>query len=91
MTLGVVRLFDVVATLGDGVGATVGHGATTLGVGASTVGGVICCLAMIAISFWMAQTCYIFSAANVSTVPPNTLRRSAAAVMERSCCEATGT
>jgi hypothetical protein len=31
-------LLDVVATLGGGVVATLGHGATTPGVGASTVG-----------------------------------------------------
>ncbi len=42
MALGVMMLFDVVSTLGDGVVVTLGHGATTLEVGASTVGGVIC-------------------------------------------------
>ncbi len=41
MALGVVMLLDVVATLGGGVAATFGHGATTLGVSASTVGGFI--------------------------------------------------
>jgi hypothetical protein len=54
MALGFVTLFDIVATLGGGVVTTLGHGATTLGVGASTVGGVIRCLAMIAVISWMA-------------------------------------
>jgi hypothetical protein len=39
-------LFDVVAPLGGGVVTTLGHGATTLGVGASTVVGVDRCPAM---------------------------------------------
>jgi hypothetical protein len=91
MALGVMMLFDVVATLGVRVVATLGHGATTLGVGASTVGGVVCIPAMITVSSWMAQMCLIFSAGDVGTGPPNTLRRSATAAMERSCCKATGT
>ncbi len=91
MALGAVMLFDVVATLGGGVATTLGHDATTLGVGASTVDGVDPCPAMIAGSSSMAQMCLIFSAVDVGTVQPNTLRRSAAAAMERSCCEATGT
>ncbi len=76
-----MMFFDVVATLGDGVVITLGHGATTLRVGASTVGGVVCCSTMIAVSSWTAQM----------TVPQNTLRRSAAAAIERSCCKITGT
>jgi hypothetical protein len=91
MALGVVKLFDVVAILSGGVVTTLGHGATTLGVGASTVGGVDCCPAMIAASSWTAWMCLIFSAVNVGTEPPNTLRRSAAAAIERLCCKATGT
>jgi hypothetical protein len=91
MTLGVVMVFDVVATLGGGVVTTLGHGAATLGAGASTVGGVIHCLAMTAVTSWMARMCLIFSAFDDGRVPPNTLRRSAAAAMERSCCKATGT
>jgi hypothetical protein len=43
MASGVVMLLDVVATLAGGVVATLRHGATTLGVGASTVGGFLCC------------------------------------------------
>ncbi len=54
MALGVVMLFDVVATLGGRVVATLGHGETTLVVGASTVDGVVRCPAMIAVSSWMA-------------------------------------
>jgi hypothetical protein len=84
-------LFDVVATLGGGVVTALGHGATTLADGSSTVGGVARCLAMIAVSSWMAWMCLIFAAVNVGTVPPNTLSRSAAAAIERSCCKATGT
>ncbi len=89
MASGVVMLLDVVAALGGGVVTTLGHGATTLGVGASTVGGFIRCPAMIAVSSWMAHMCLILSADNVGTVSPNTLRRSAAAAMERSCCKVT--
>jgi hypothetical protein len=91
MALGVVMLFDVVATFGGGVVTTLGHGATTLGFGASTFGGVLCCPAMIAVSSWMARMCLIFAEVNDGTVPPNTLRRSSATAMERSCCKATGT
>jgi hypothetical protein len=91
MASGVVMLLDMVATLGGGVVATLGHGATTLRVGASTVGGFVCCPAMIAVSSWMAHMCLIFLADNFGTVPPNTLRRSAAAAIERSCCKVTGT
>jgi hypothetical protein len=39
----------------------------------------------------MACTCLILSADEFGTVLLNTLRRSAAATMERSCCEETGT
>jgi hypothetical protein len=84
-------LVDVVAALGGGVVATLGHGATTLRVGASTVGGFVCCPAMIAVSSRMAHMCLILLADDFGTVPPNTLRRSAAAAMERPCCKATGT
>jgi hypothetical protein len=91
MVLGVMMLLDVVAALGGGVVATLGHGATTLGVGASTVGVFVCWPAMIAVSFWIAYMCLIFLADDFGIVPPNTLRRSAAAAMERSCCEETGT
>ncbi len=38
MALGVMMLLDVVAALGGGVVAILRHSATTLGVGASTVG-----------------------------------------------------
>jgi hypothetical protein len=91
MVLGVMMLFHVVATLGGGVVSTLGHMATTLRVGASTVGGVVYCPAMVAVSSWMARMCLIFSVVNVGIVPPNTLRRSAATAIERPCCKATGT
>jgi hypothetical protein len=55
MALGIVMLLDVVTTLGGGIVASLGHGATTLGVGASTVGGVVRWPAMIAVSSWTAQ------------------------------------
>jgi hypothetical protein len=89
MASGVMMMLDVVAALGSGVVATLGCGANTLGVGASTVGGSVCCLPMIPVSFQMAHMCLILLADNFGTVPPNTLRRSAAAAMERSCCKVT--
>jgi hypothetical protein len=73
MALGVLMLLDVVATLGGGVVATLGHSATTLGVGASTVGGFVHCPSMILVSSWMACMCLILLADNIGTVPPNTL------------------
>ncbi len=91
MASGVMMLLDVVTALCGGVVATLGHGATTLRVGASTVGGSVCCPAMIAVSSRMACMCLILLADNFGTVPPNTLRRSAATAMERSCCKVTGT
>jgi hypothetical protein len=91
MALGDVMLFDVVAAFGGRVVTTLGRGATTLGVDTSTVGGVLFFPVMIAVSSWMARMCMIFSVVDVGTVPPNTLRRSAAVAMERSCCKATGT
>jgi hypothetical protein len=91
MALGVMMLFSEVASLNGGVVATLGLGATTLVVGTSTVGWVACCPAMIAVSSWMAWMCLIFVAVDLDTLPPITLRRSAAAAMERSCCKATGT
>jgi hypothetical protein len=91
MALGIVMLFDVVATLGGGVVATLRLGETTLIVGASTVGIVARCPAMIAVSSCMAWMCLIFAAVNVGTIPSITLRRCATAAMERSCCKTTGT
>ncbi len=55
MALGVTMLLDVVATLGGEVVATLGHGATTLRVGAFTVGGFVHCPAMFAVSSWLAR------------------------------------
>jgi hypothetical protein len=91
MALGVVMLLDVVAALGGGVVATLGHGATTLGVGASTVGGFVHCPVIIAVSSWMAHMCFTLLVDDLVTVPPNALRRSAPAAMERSCCKVTKT
>ncbi len=91
MALGLVMLLDVVAGLVGGLVATLRHGATTLRVGAFTVGVSVCLPAMIGVSFRMSCTCLILLADDLGTVPPNTLRRSAAAAMDRSCCEETGT
>ncbi len=91
MVSGVVMLLDVVVALGGGVGATLRHGATNLGVGASTVGGFVHCLAMIVVSSWIARMCLILLVDDCGTVHLNTLRRSAATAMERSCCKVTGT
>jgi hypothetical protein len=90
MALGVVMLLDVVTALGGGVVTTLGHGATILGVVASTAGGFVRCPAMIAVSSWLACLCLILLVDNFGTVPPNTLRRSAATAMERLCCKVTG-
>jgi hypothetical protein len=90
MAFGVVMLFDVVATLRGAVVGPLGLGATTLVASESTVGRVTCCLAMIVVSSWMAWMCLIFAAVDVGTLPPITLRRSAATAMERSCCKAAG-
>jgi hypothetical protein len=91
MALAVVMLLDVIATLGGGVVATLGHGVTTLRVGAFTVGGSVRFPAMIGVSSPIARMCLILLVDNFGIVPPNTLRRTAAAAMERSCCEVTGT
>jgi hypothetical protein len=85
-----MMLFDVLATLSHGVVATLGLGATTLIASESTVGELTCCPAMIAVSSWMVCMCLIFAAVDFGTLPPITLRRSAAPAMERSCCKATG-
>jgi hypothetical protein len=88
MTLGAVILFDVVATLGGGADTTLAVGATTLGNGGSS--GASHCPVMMAVRFWIAKICLLFSIILVDTVFPSTLRMSAAATMERSCCEVTG-
>jgi hypothetical protein len=75
MALGVVMLLDVVATLGGGVVTTLGHGATT-------VGGVVCCSAMIAVSSWTARMCLILSAVDFWYSTPKYL--------EEVCCPCNG-
>ncbi len=90
MASGLVMLLDVVANLGGGVVATLRHGATTLRV-APTVGVSVHLPTMIAVSFRMACMCLIMLADDLGTEPPNTLRGSAAAAMDRSCCKETGT
>ncbi len=64
---GCCDVLDVVDTLGGGVVTTLGHGATTLRFGASTVGGVLHCPAMILVSSWIARMCLIMSSVNFGT------------------------
>ncbi len=87
ITLGAVILFDVVATLRGGADTTLAVGATTLGDGGSS--GASRCLVMMAVRFRIAWICLIFSIIVVGTVFPSALRMSAAATMERLCCEVT--
>jgi hypothetical protein len=81
-------LFDMVATLGGGFSATLGAGPSTL-----------CAVSSICVAGWfvgipvscqMALTCFAFAVADFGIVPPSTVRRSAAARMEKSCCYAIG-
>ncbi len=81
-------LFDVVATLGGGFSATLGAGPSTL-----------CAVSSIRVAGWfvrmlvscqMALTCFTFAVADFGIVLPSAMRRSAAARMERSCCNAIG-
>ena len=96
MTVGAVILFDVVATLGGGVFATLGLGVATLGasVPVLTVGCEpvrTCRPAKMAVKSGIALICLIFSVVVVGTVAPSALMSSAAVKMERSCYEVTGT
>ncbi len=70
MASDVVMFLDVVDILGGGVVAILGPGATTLGVGESTVGGVVCCPAMIEVSSWMAWMCLLLSLWSISVQYP---------------------
>ena len=51
---------------------------------------VACCPAMIAVRSSMALIYLRFAVADVGTVVPSACRRSAAATMERSCCDVMG-
>ena len=81
-------LFDVVATLSGGLSTTLGAGPSTLCAGSSILfaGWFVRML----VSCPMALTCFAFAVADVGIVPPSAVRRSVAARMERSCCDAIG-
>jgi hypothetical protein len=88
MVVGDVMLFDVVATLGGGFSATLGAGPSTLcAVSSICVAGWF---VMMLVSCHMALTGFAFAVADFGIVPPSAMRRSAAAMMERSCCDAFG-
>ncbi len=88
MVVGDVMLFDVVATLGGGFSATLSAGPSTLCAGSSIL--VAGWFVSMLVSCCMALTCFTFAVADVGIVPPSTVRRSVAARMERSCCDAIG-
>jgi hypothetical protein len=88
MVVGDVMLFDVVATLGGELSATLGAGPSTLRASSSIL--VAGWFVRMLVSCCMALTCFAFAVADVGKVPPSTVRRSVAARMERSCCDAIG-
>jgi hypothetical protein len=83
-----VIMFDVVATLGGGLSATLGAGPSTLCAGSSIL--IAGWFVRMLVSCHMALTCFAFAVADVGIVPPSAVRRSVAARMERSCCNANG-
>jgi hypothetical protein len=88
MVVGDVMLFDVVATLGGGLSATLSAGPSTLFAGSSIL--VAGWIVRMLVSCHMALTCFAFAVADVGKVPPSAVRRSVAARMERSYCDAIG-
>jgi hypothetical protein len=88
MVVGDLMLFDVVATLGGGLSATLGAGPSTLCAGSSIL--VAGWFVRMLVSCCMALTCFAFAVADVGIVPPSAVRRSVAARMETSCCNAIG-
>jgi hypothetical protein len=88
MIVGDVMLFNVVATLCGGLSATLGAGPPTLCAGSSIL--VAGWFVRMIVSCRMALTCFAFAVADVGIVPPSAVRRSVAARMERSCCNAIG-
>jgi hypothetical protein len=88
MVVGDVMLFDVVATLGGGLSTTLGAGPSTLCTGSSIL--VAGWFVRMLVSCHMALTCFAFAITDVGKVPPSAVRRSVAARMERSCCDAIG-
>ncbi len=81
-------LFDVVATLSGGLSATLGAGPSTLCAGSSIL--VAGLFVRMLVSSCMALICFAFAVAVVGIVPLSAVRRSVAARMERSCCDAIG-
>ncbi len=81
MASGVMMLLDVVAAIGAGVVASLGHDATPLAVGASTVGGSVRCPAMIAVSSRMPCMCLILSAGFWHNTPK---------YLDKVCCHCNG-
>jgi hypothetical protein len=88
MVVGDVMLFDLVATLGGGLFATLGAGPSTLCAGLSIL--VAGWFVRMLVNCCMALTCFAFAVADVGKVPPSAVRRSVAARIERSCCDAIG-
>jgi hypothetical protein len=88
MVVGDVMLFDVVATLSGGLSATLGAEPSTLCAGSSIL--IAGWFVRMLVSCRMASTCFAFAVADVGIVPPSTVRKSVAARMERSCCDAIG-
>jgi hypothetical protein len=81
MVVGDVMLFDMVAILGGGLSATLCAGSSIL---------VASWFVRMLVSCCMALTCFAFAVADVGKVPPSAVRRSVAARMGRSCCDAIG-
>ncbi len=73
VVVGDVMLFDVVATLGGGLSATLGAGPSTLCAGSSIL--VAGWFVRMLVSCRMALTCFTFAVAYVGKVPPSTVRR----------------
>jgi hypothetical protein len=88
MVVGDVMLFDVVATLSGGLSATLGAGPATLCADLFIL--VAGRFVRMLVSCRMALTCFTLAVADVGIVPPSAMRRSVAARMERSCCNAIG-
>jgi hypothetical protein len=88
MAVGDVVLFDVVATLGGGFSATLAAGPSTLCVGSSIL--VAGWFVRMLVSCHIALTCFAFTVADDGIFLPSAVRRSVAARMGRSCCDAIG-
>jgi hypothetical protein len=74
MVVGDVMMFDVVATLGGGLSATLGAGPSTLCADSTIL--VPGRFVRMLVSCCMALTCFTFAVADVGKVPPSAVRRS---------------